>query len=398
MARARYWFGVLGCILALSCGVPLEGDSGANGAQADKPKGEVNVARHKARNFVTNPLFVDLSDVQVLYAVSDAHGYLSIFQELLRGAGVTDMDNRWKVGKAVLVIAGDMIDKGPDSLGVLQFVHNLQEQAKDAGGQVVALMGNHEAEFLADPTNSKAKGSVSAEDVEKAKKKGDKELKKLEESEGIGIDLQLAQKGVNPYDVANGEDMLGVNSKGEKFSIGQWLMNLPMGVRVNSTGKDGHTGWFFSHAGNTRDRKEKDKDERALSFADLEAYYEEGLKKHGFASGRIIGDDSHSILEDRKWYGDPSKDSCGVRETDALHVVHIAFGHDPDALDARGKIAASKNKRIVKIDCQMGREFGDDTSHGKMMRVTFAGARDAEVVVLKRKPGSNVQPHNVFKD
>ena len=49
-----------------------------------------------------------------------------------------------------------MIDKGSSSLEVLDFVMALQADAKKGGGTVIVTLGNHEAEFLVDPNNSKA--------------------------------------------------------------------------------------------------------------------------------------------------------------------------------------------------------------------------------------------------
>jgi hypothetical protein len=47
-----------------------------------------------------------------------------------------------------------MIDKGPDAPDVVRFLSALQTSAASAGGRVIVTMGNHEAEFLAAPTNS----------------------------------------------------------------------------------------------------------------------------------------------------------------------------------------------------------------------------------------------------
>ena len=64
---------------------------------------------------------------------------------------------QWIAGKAVLVFTGDLIDKGPHSLKVVQLAAALRKAAAESGGQVVTLLGNHEAEFLADPSEKKVK-------------------------------------------------------------------------------------------------------------------------------------------------------------------------------------------------------------------------------------------------
>jgi hypothetical protein len=69
-----------------------------------------------------------------LYVVSDVHGYR---EDLVRGldrAGFSGGDELW--------ILGDLLDRGPDGIGVIDLAMSLQEQAP---GQVHVLMGNHEA-------------------------------------------------------------------------------------------------------------------------------------------------------------------------------------------------------------------------------------------------------------
>jgi hypothetical protein len=54
-------------------------------------------------------------------------------------------DDRWTGGDAQLWVLGDLVDRGPDGIGVIRLVRSLQEQAPDS---VRVLMGNHEALML----------------------------------------------------------------------------------------------------------------------------------------------------------------------------------------------------------------------------------------------------------
>ena len=73
-----------------------------------------------------------------IYAMSDIHGCLDAFRASL---STVDLD----VEDSKLVLLGDYCDRGPDSLGVFEFIMGLQ---KRYGDRVVALRGNHEEMFL----------------------------------------------------------------------------------------------------------------------------------------------------------------------------------------------------------------------------------------------------------
>jgi len=76
-----------------------------------------------------------------LFVVSDIHGYLDDFRSSLRSAGLLGDDDTWTGGAARLWILGDLVDRGPDGIGVVRLVRSLEEQAPES---VRMLMGNHE--------------------------------------------------------------------------------------------------------------------------------------------------------------------------------------------------------------------------------------------------------------
>ncbi len=79
-----------------------------------------------------------------IVVVGDVHGDYATFVTVLQQAGVIDGRRRWKGGTAVLVQTGDVPDRGPQSRKVMDLLIDLEKQAKKAGGQVHALLGNHE--------------------------------------------------------------------------------------------------------------------------------------------------------------------------------------------------------------------------------------------------------------
>jgi hypothetical protein len=77
-----------------------------------------------------------------LFVVSDIHGHLSDLRGGLADAGLLDGDDRWVGGDAQLWVLGDLTDRGPNGIEVIELMRSLQRQAPD---QVHVLMGNHEA-------------------------------------------------------------------------------------------------------------------------------------------------------------------------------------------------------------------------------------------------------------
>nr|WP_221269495.1 metallophosphoesterase [Deinococcus budaensis] len=84
-----------------------------------------------------------------MWVVGDVHGAHDKLRTLLLGARLITEDGSWSGGTAHLAFLGDYLDRGPDGLGVVQLVRGLEAGARAAGGQVTALLGNHEVMFLA---------------------------------------------------------------------------------------------------------------------------------------------------------------------------------------------------------------------------------------------------------
>jgi hypothetical protein len=83
--------------------------------------------------------------VHRIVAVGDLHGDFAAWRDIARAAKLIDAKGAWIGGDAVLVQTGDVVDRGPDSLKIIQDLMRLQREAQRARGQVIALVGNHEA-------------------------------------------------------------------------------------------------------------------------------------------------------------------------------------------------------------------------------------------------------------
>lgn len=77
-----------------------------------------------------------------LYAIGDIHGRLDLLDELL-GQIASDNKSR-KPARATIVFLGDLIDRGPQSSGVVERLRTY----RPSFARTVFLMGNHEEVFL----------------------------------------------------------------------------------------------------------------------------------------------------------------------------------------------------------------------------------------------------------
>lgn len=87
-------------------------------------------------------------DGRSTFVVGDVHGHLDELLGALADAGLVDEEANWSGGEARLWFLGDFVDRGPDGIGVIDLVMRLSEEAEQAGGQVQALLGNHEILLL----------------------------------------------------------------------------------------------------------------------------------------------------------------------------------------------------------------------------------------------------------
>jgi hypothetical protein len=291
------------------------------------------------RDWLRNPAVVQVDTSSDIFAIGDAHSDYSRLAAVMNAAGLIagvpkhPEDVKWSAGRAVLVVTGDMIDKGPRAIDVLGLLQSLQASALANGGRVIVLAGNHEAEFLADPAAPKGESFAN----------------------------QLKANGIRPSDVASC-----------KSDVGEFLCSLPFAARVND--------WFFSHAGNSSGR----------TLAQLAADLQRGVMKDGFATKQLIG--NGSVLESRlnikdgqPWIDanlpDQTEKQLLTANAAALGVRHIVEGHVPSQVKfADGTVREPGEMfqifgMLFLIDTGMSE--GVDNSRGGVLHIT---SRDATAI------------------
>jgi Calcineurin-like phosphoesterase len=84
-----------------------------------------------------------------LWIVGDVQGFLEPLRRVLTRAGLIDASGAWTGGGATLAVLGDLVDRGPDGVGVIELLMRLQAEAGRSDGQVQVVIGNHDVLLLA---------------------------------------------------------------------------------------------------------------------------------------------------------------------------------------------------------------------------------------------------------
>jgi hypothetical protein len=295
------------------------------GADATQPSATRDWCRH--------PVVREVDGFREIWAVSDIHADTHAITTLLAGAGLIDADARevrWTGGDAALVVVGDSIDRGPDAVGVLHLLMRLQRRARWEGGDVIVLMGNHEAEFLANPNNGAALDGA------------------------VGVDRELIEAGYSVQETADGDD-----------DIGRFLFNLPIAARVDD--------WFFVHAGNTHGQ----------TIDQISQSIRDGVDAQGFgapvlSAATSILETKFSLTSPTQWW-DATGDAKGLLTTwtQALGVRHLVMGHQPQPVAITGGTARPKDVMAAEFGgllffIDTGMSVGVDNTGGGLLHVKHA--------------------------
>ena len=86
-----------------------------------------------------------VDDADRVVAIADIHGAYDAMVATLQNVGILDQDLAWVGGTSRLVVAGDILDRGPRSRDAMDLLMRLEGEAQAAGGYVHVLIGNHES-------------------------------------------------------------------------------------------------------------------------------------------------------------------------------------------------------------------------------------------------------------
>jgi hypothetical protein len=178
--------------------------------------------------------------VERVVAVGDVHGDCDQLVAVLRSADLIDAQENWSAGKTHLVQTGDLLDRGSDSRKAMDLLMKLEGQARDAGGAVHVLIGNHEAMNLYGDLRYVSAGEYAAfrdADSEKAREALYEEHKKqLRESPPAGpvpeLDDAYRKRWESEHPLGYAEHRRAFGPAGK---YGKWIRGHNATIRIDGT-------------------------------------------------------------------------------------------------------------------------------------------------------------------
>jgi hypothetical protein len=301
-----------------------------------------------------------------IVAVGDLHGDFSAWRDILRAASLIDSNGHWTGGDTVLIQVGDAVDRGPNSLEIIEDLMRLQTEAARVHGQVIAMVGNHEVMNLTGDLRY-----ISAADYAGyADRQSASRREKVYNSNKPAIEMAYRQKDpqmsseaikkawFEAYPLGRIEHQIAWSDQGK---IGQWVVKNPVVVLLDGT--------LFVHGGISPAYI-------VLTVAEINARAAAALTARNTDPTAIINDDQGPL-----WYrglaqplmsekGEmlvattPARiQPAGEDQVDALLSAYgakrIVVGHTP----ILSGIAAFLDGKLICIDTGISAAYGGTVSY-----------------------------------
>ena len=288
-----------------------------------------------------------------IIAIGDLHGDFQAYIDLLSRAGLIDEKQNWSGKDAIFVQTGDIADRGPDTLKIINHLKKLKVEAERDGGRVITLIGNHEAmnmtrdlryvhpgEYKAFKTkNSKSLRSVTYKanqnNIEAFYRRKDPDLS----------DKEIKKAWMKSMPLGRLEHQQAWAPEGD---IGSWVVRNPAVAIVDDV--------LFVHGGLSADY-------RHLSIETINDRVSNALRQQTERQDSIINAETGPL-----WYRgllpQKSAGSSGNAEAEVERVLrnydvdHIVVGHTP----SRSGIRAHFGGRLIQIDTGASDHYGGTES------------------------------------
>jgi hypothetical protein len=317
----------------------------------------------------------DIRTSERVVAVGDIHGAHGSFIALLRAAELIDRRDRWIGKRAILIQTGDVLDRGADSRKTLDLLRRLERDARNAGGQVIPLIGNHEFMRMVGDWRYVSEGEYAG-----FRNADSTELREFALGQVSTTFATRARAENRPFDAAKfREDFfrdvpLGLIEMRQAFAAtgeyGKWLRGLRSIVKVN--------GVLFMHGGIS--------DEVApLGCAGINAAVSKEMN-----ALPVAPEDVASLLSTREsgplWYRGLAAEPEDTFEPMLTSILSrmgaraIVIGHTPSP----GRITTRFGGRVVQIDS--GMLNGEFYPGGVPAALELKGDAAAAIYLDRREP------------
>jgi hypothetical protein len=281
--------------------------------------------------------------IRRIVAIGDVHGDYPRFLEVLRTAELIDPKGGWTGGATHLVLTGDFVDRGDASAKVLDLILALEPQARKAGGQVHALVGNHEAMDLYGDLRYVTKQDFASFQGPDSKDLRDRQMQ-------AALD-DLKRNGSAPADEAAWrrkfaeehppgwvEHRLAFQAGGK---YGQWLRRQNTIIKINDA--------IFLHGGISQKYA-------ALSIREINEKVRQELVDFKRLDGGMVTDEEGPL-----WFRgmalQPETDAATIglvnRVLELHQVHHIVIGHSPTLA-----VMPRFGGKVIDIDVGLSKPFG----------------------------------------
>jgi hypothetical protein len=248
-------------------------------------------------------------------ALGDIHGDINAMRHALWLGEVMDGDGNWIGGETVVVQTGDVLDRGDDEQAIIDELKNLQAQAKEAGGAVHLLQGNHELMNVALDFRYVTDAGFAD----------------FEDAPGVDADDPLVAR-FEPHERARASAFMPGGSYAAR------LATHPVAIVVGDTAF-AHGGVLPRYAANI-DRINREVAEWLLGYSD---------------DGERIVEDDDSPVWSRHYSDDPSSRDCRLLadSLEILGVSRMVVGHT-----VQSNISSACDDRVWRVDVGMSAHYG----------------------------------------
>lgn len=292
---------------------------------------------------LTIPSHGEATPDQEIVVIGEVQGAANTVAAFLQHLDLIDSENRWSGGNTILIQTGDLIDDGEHVRAALDLFMRLQEEAAAAGGQVIVLMGNHEALNILGElrgVNPLAYQSFSGPDSESRQRQVWEEWStwRAERAEAIGEAFETDSEAEQKWFAAHPLGWVEyVESMGPDGIYGAWLRSLPVAVEINDV--------LFVHGGvhqEIEDRKVESINRRAAEeierFDEHKAFMiAEGLCLPTSSAGEMVDVINQEALFLNN-LDDSERTSSNPRVARLLQIYDLSQWKSWSVLDGKGPL------------------------------------------------------------